>query len=183
MSKVSRLTKLVSTAFLALFLTACYVAPQVATPDQLAQVAPAPIEGNTGKYMSPYTSDGVLAEWVDKAINAKMGAAVGSAVGAYAGQKALENIPFVGGFLGEKAGNAAGRAIALEASGGLEFITASSDLSFDKIEDLAVYLYATYGMTEHFQDALEATWEIYPELKTGYYPAINRASQAVQPQL
>ncbi|MDB6114799.1 MAG: hypothetical protein JWQ62_1744, partial [Lacunisphaera sp.] len=73
-----------------------------AFPTASAVVAPKPIEGNTGKYMSPFTSDGVVAEWVDKAVKAKMGSAVGGAIGAYAGQKAMENIPFIGGMLGQK---------------------------------------------------------------------------------
>ncbi len=40
------------------------------------QVEGLAIEDNSGQYLSPYTSDGVTAEWVNKAINAKMGSAV-----------------------------------------------------------------------------------------------------------
>jgi hypothetical protein len=149
----------------------------MASPAELAANAPVPIQGNSGQYMSPYTSDGVLAEWVDKAVNAKMGAAIGSAAGAYAGRKALEHVPFIGGFLGQKVGNAAGRTIAIKASGGMEYIKATSDLSFHTMNDLAVYMYANYGGTENYQSALEATWELYPELKQGYFQAITSASR------
>lgn len=41
------------------------------------------IQGNDGRYLSRYTSDGVVAEWVNKAINNRMGSATGSAVGGH----------------------------------------------------------------------------------------------------
>lgn len=157
----------------------CMSTPQLATPSQLANISVKPIEGNSGEYMSPFTSDGVLAEWVDKAVNAKMGAAIGGTVGAYAGQKLAEQIPFVGSWLGQSLGNSAGRMIALEASGGEEFIKESSDLSFNSLSDLAVYMYANHSSSEHYQDALEATWEIYPDLKQSYMQALYAASSQV----
>ena len=151
----------------------------MATPQQLMAVAPQPIYGNTGEFMSPYTEDGVVAPWVDKAINAKLGAAIGSQAGAYAGRKLMENVPFFGGMLGEKVGNEAGRRIAIEASGGWEYIKGTSDLSFNTLDDLAVYIYAHHSAHPDFQKVLEATWEIYPELQTAYYPAIQNASRMV----
>jgi hypothetical protein len=155
-------------------------APQLAQPAQLAAVAPQPIYGNSGEFMSPYTEDGVVAGWVDKAVNAKLGAAIGSQAGAYAGRKLMENVPFFGGMLGQRVGDAAGRKIAIEASGGWEYIKASSDLSFNTIEDLAVYIYAHHSSHPDYQQVLEATWEIYPELQTAYMPAIQNASRLVQ---
>ncbi len=146
---------------------------QFAKPYEL--VAPTPIYGNSGKYMSPYTQDDVLAEWTDKAINAKMGAAIGRYAGAKVGQKALEQVPFIGGFLGQKAGEAAGRAIAIKMSGGWNYIKNTSDISFDSIDDMAVYLYVKYSDHEHYQQALTTTWEIYPELKKRYLAAIRDA--------
>ncbi|RDV28038.1 hypothetical protein DXV75_03475 [Alteromonas aestuariivivens] len=159
-----------------LVVTGCVSVPNLGTPAQLSMVAPTPIEDNTGAFMSPYTSDGVLAEWVDNAVNAKMGSAIGGAVGAYAGQKLAENIPFVGGWIGQSVGETLGRKVALEAAGGEEFIRESSDLSFNSVQDLAVYIYVNYSHTEHYQDALEATWEIYPELKHGYMQALYSAT-------
>ncbi len=130
------------------------------------------IEGTSGNFMSPYTSDDVLAEWVNSAINANIGATVGTglgaAAGAYAGEKALEQIPFVGGFLGgavgAEIGKSVGRETAISASGGWEAIRASSDRSFDDIHSMARYLKAKYGHTGNFADAMEATRQIYPEL-------------------
>lgn len=159
--------------FLVLSLTSCVTPPKIASPDQLT--APSPRLDNKGTVMCPYTQDGVLAEWVDKAINAKMGATIGKHAGTYAGQKAMENVPFVGGFLGSMAGEAAGRAIAIEASGGMEYIISTSDMSFDNIDDMAVYLYVKHSSHEHYQAGLDATMEIYPELKKRYSQALHQA--------
>lgn len=127
---------------------------------------------NQGKYMSPYTSDDVLAEWVNTAINANIGSTVGTGVGAtagaYLGEKALEQVPFVGGFLGgavgAEVGKNLGRETAISASGGWEAIRNSSDRSFDDISSMARYLKAKYGHTGNFSDAMNATRQIYPEL-------------------
>jgi len=44
--------------------------------------------------MSPYTSDEVVAEWVDKAISAKMGAAVGALSASLSGRPPAEELLF-----------------------------------------------------------------------------------------
>ncbi|AKH70750.1 hypothetical protein IMCC21906_03110 [Spongiibacter sp. IMCC21906] len=171
-----RAVKAALAVFFISLITACASTPQ-ATPAQLQAFAPTPIPDNSGEYLSPYTSDAVVAEWVDKAINAKAGSAVGGAVGAYAGQKALEQVPFVGSFLGKKLGQSAGRAIAIKSSGGMDYIKSTSDLSFDSAKDLSVYLYANYSTNEHYPEVLDATMAIYPELKESYYQHIMQASR------
>lgn len=136
------------------------------------------IEDNTGPFLSPYTSDGVVAEWVDKAINAKIGSATGSAVGAAAGQyaasKALENVPggaLVGGILGSKLGEETGRDAAIEASGGKHYMRQTSDLSFSSINEMTIWLLSVHGDKRNFTEVINATSEIYPELK----PALQQA--------
>ena len=169
--------KKISAILFALMLTACATGgPRIAAPNLIK--APQPIVGNTGKYMSPYTEDGTVAAWVEKGRNAGMGASLGGFVGAQAGQKVAENIPFVGGLLGQKLGETAGRAIALKMVGGEEFIRANSDLSFNSVNELAVYMYAKNSTHKDFAEALKLTQDIYPELKTAYYPAIISASAA-----
>ncbi|WP_420194778.1 carboxyl-terminal protease-like protein [Marinobacter sp. GH_1] len=130
---------------------------------------------NNGRFMSPYTSDGVLAEWVNLANNASMGATAGSAVGAvagaYAANKALDFVPFglgglVGGAVGAEVGKEVGRESAISASGGWEAIKASSDLSFDSLTDMARYLKRKYGSTANFTDAMRAATQIYPEFSS-----------------
>lgn len=169
--------KVLLTSLMLLSLYGCAAsAPRLAAPTTI--VAPQPIEDSTGAFVSPFTSDDVVAEWVAKAMNAKAGSAVGGYVGAKAGQKAMENIPFIGGWLGQKAGSAAGRAVALKAVGGMEFIKETSDLSFNTADELAVFMYAKHSTHPKYAKVLSATQEIYPEMKLGYYKAIQRASRA-----
>ncbi len=161
---------------LALSLSACATnSLKMARPEQIA--APQPIGDNSGAYMNPYTEDGVLAQWVDKAINAKLGASAGGALGSYAGQKAMENAPFVGGMLGQAFGENLGREVAIQSAGGWESIKGSSDSSFNSVDDLAVYLYARHSGDKHYQEALEATMEIYPDLRQHYMAAVLEASR------
>lgn len=141
-----------------------------------AQVEGLAIQDNSGEYLSPYTSDGVTAEWVNKAINAKMGSSVGSAVGAaagaYAGRKALESVPggsllgsLFGGMAGSKAGQNLGRDAAIQASGGWEYIRETSDLSFRSLNDMARWMTTVHGQKRNFQEVLKATLQVYPELQ------------------
>ena len=145
------------------------------SPDKIN--APPPISGNSGKYMCPYTSDGVVAEWVDKGMQARLGATVGSALGATAGTEVLKQIPLIGGWLGSKGGEAIGRKIAIDSSGGEDFIRKTSDLSFDSLDDLSVFMYVNYSGHNDYQKVLSLTEEIYPKLKKEYPKAIMAASK------
>lgn len=146
----------------------------VAAPSALT--APTPIEGSTGQYASPYTSDGVTAGWVTKSMQVKAGGQIGTVAGNYLGQKAAEKIPFVGGFMGKKVGAMAGRSIALQSIGGEAFIRSSTDLSFNSLPDMALYMYVNYSANPDYQKVLEATYAIYPEFQTAYLPALQAAS-------
>jgi hypothetical protein len=161
-------------------LAGCASGPDLLPPEALQ--SPTPIPDSSGEYVAPYTSDGVVAGWVEKAVNAKMGAAVGGTVGAFAGQQALKQVPFVGGILGQQAGQAMGRKIAVESSGGWEFIRESSDLSFTNASDLSVWLYVNYSTNEHYRAVLSATQEIYPELKETYHTHLMNASRVARAQ-
>lgn len=163
------------------FQTGCMMTAQYPSASEIK--APAPIEGNTGKYMCPYTSDDTVCEWVIAGRNAKMASQVGSAVGAYAGQKALEQVPFVGGFLGQKAGNAVGREIAIKSMGGLDAIVEGSDLSFDSVEDLAVFLYATHSDHADYAEVVKLLGELYPEYTQKAYYAIMNAPRIEVPSV
>lgn len=171
------LLALTSTLFLGACAAGGFAQPRMASPQQMALVAPEPIRGNSGEFMSPYTSDGTVAEWAEKATSAKMGAAVGGMAGRKLGEKAMENVPFFGGMLGQKAGEELGRKAAIEASGGWESIKGSSDLSFNNLQDMAIWMYANHSSHSHYQEALDATMEIYPDLKVTYQQALMQASQ------
>lgn len=132
------------------------------------------IEDSSGRYLSPITSDGVAAAWVEKSINASLGASVGGMAGAYAGQKALEQVPFVGGFLGNKLGAEAGRKIALNAAGGDAYMRETSDLSFNDINEMAGWLVQTHAGHAKFAEIMKAAGQIYPELNQAYMVALRR---------
>ena len=164
-------------------LSAC-VAP-LPPPEQV--LAPPPILNNSGEFMSPYTQDGVLAPWVDKAINVKLATTVGATAGSLIAQHAMGQIPFVGGILGGMAGDAVARSIAIQAIGGEDYLKSTSDISFHNLNDMSVYIYAKNSHHPAYADALSATMEIYPDLKNIYNgavasaPRIEMASQPVPP--
>lgn len=166
--------KVIAVAALSLMLAACATAPRMAPPQAIQ--APAPIVGNTGKFMSPFTEDGTVAKWVEKGRAASAGANIGGFVGAQAGAKLAENIPFVGGFIGQKVGETVGREIAINMVGGEAFIRETSDLSFDNIEDMALYMYAKNSTHKDYAQVLDLTQKIYPDLQKAYYPTIIKAS-------
>ena len=136
---------------------------------------PEPIQGNTGKYMCPYTADGTVTEWVVKAKNAKMFKDVFAAAGAYAGTQAVNAVPIIGGILGHWLGKKVGHEVAIQAAGGRNFIKSKSDLSFDNAEDEAVYMYARHSTQEEYLKVLKVTGSVYPELQKKYAKAIKKA--------
>ncbi len=141
-------------------------------------VAPQPIPDASGPFVSPYTSDGVLAEWVDQAVNADTGAFLGGAGGAYAGMELAGNDTgdrIAGAIIGLLIGMQLGRDLAIRAAGGWEGIRATSDLSFHDGGAMLVWMYAEHGDTEHYDGALRATFSIYPDLRGIYARAIRSA--------
>lgn len=138
--------------------------------------APEPIADSSGEYVCPYTSDGVVADWVVKGKYAGAGAAAGKAVGQEAGKSVVKSIPLVGGLFGGKVGESAGRAAAIEAAGGWDYIRETSDLSFNSIDDMMAYLYVNYYRSnEHWGDVIGYAGNIYKELKDeGRWRKISR---------
>lgn len=158
-----------------LFVCSCATVTPPPSPAELS--APSPIEGNSGKFMCPYTSDGTVCAWVEAGKNAKMGAQLGSALGSYAGQKAMEQVPFVGGFLGQKAGAAIGREVAIKSMGGMDAIKNGSDLSFNSIDNLIVYIYVNHSTHADYQSVTQLIGELYPDFKTRQLAAIHQAAR------
>ncbi|MCI2285042.1 hypothetical protein L3081_18650 [Colwellia sp. MSW7] len=138
-------------------------------------LAKAPIEGTDGKYVLPYTSDGVLTEWVEIAIDANIGEDLGGLVGSLLGRQLVGNVPFIGSTLGQNVGENIGRATAINAIGGIEVLKESSDLSFDSLEDMSRYLYKNHFSHPYYLPAIKATMVFYPELKGIYNEAIINA--------
>lgn len=153
-------------------------------PPPTSLVAPSPIPNNSGKYLCPYTQDEVLADWVDKAINAKLGAAIGNLLGAIAAAGEYEDDEEYEEddatrseriAQGARDGEQLGRDLAIALSGGWTYIRNTSDLSFNSFDAMAVYLYVKHSSHDHYYAALDATFQIYPELRLRYVDAIMRA--------
>jgi len=164
--------KIFVATFVALLFVGCGAPP--APPAPTALMVPTPILDNSGKFLFPYTQDAVLAEWTDKAIAAEGASDVGGAVGAYAGAKVMEQIPFIGGFLGQKAGESIGREIVISSAGGMDFIKETTDISFNNVSDYCVYAYVKFSSNEHYPNAMKAAGSLYSELK---YPTCTTAIQ------
>lgn len=149
---------------------------------QLRAAAPKPIEGNSGAFMSPFTSDGVTAEWVTKAMKVQASGDIGGAVGQVAADQLLSNIPFAGLFAG-KATKALARSAAMKSIGGEEFLKSSSDLSFNTLEDMAKYMYAFHSSHPEYARIVKATVAIYPDFATVYavYPQTPMPAPAEAP--
>lgn len=126
-----------------------------------------PIQGTTGKYMSPFTTDGTTSGWITKSMQVKATGQVAGLAGQYAAQKALENVPFVGMF-GKQIGEAAGRQVALQSIGGEAFLKETSDLSFATAQDLADYVKANHADHPQIGKVMEATWAIYPDVQQAW---------------
>jgi hypothetical protein len=161
----------------------------VGLPPAAALVSPSPIAGNSGQFMSPYTAAGAPAAWVAKTQGSAAGA-VGAMAGNYVGDKVAEQataklatmVPVPGlGMLAGRAAKAptaaAAKGAAQAAAGGGEaFIKSSSDLSFNSLQDLAIYLYVNHSSRPDYAAALAATAAVYPQFQASYLPAVQSAS-------
>ena len=136
--------------------------------------APPPLTNQTGAFFLPYTSKGELTGWASKALHAQIGAAVGEKAGEEAGKALVSRVPF-GGLLGGAARSKGKELGAVAAVGGPEFIKSSSDLSFNTLEDYAVYLHVKHANHAEFSKALATAIAIYPPLEKGYPAALKAA--------
>lgn len=146
---------------------------QIPLPSELS--TPNHHEDNTGRYMSPYTSDLVVAEWVDKAIDANIGSNLGGLIGTHLGEALLSEVPFIGSTVGKDVGEYAGYQMALSAIGGESFLKESTDISFDNFDDMSIYLYKHNSDHPSYLEAVKATMVLYPGLKKAYNSAIINA--------
>jgi hypothetical protein len=138
--------------------------------------APAPITNNSGKFLIPYTPDGQLTEWATKTLSTQVGAAIGAKAGEEAGKHLAAKVPFGGLASGlvKKKGKEMG---AVAAIGGMDFIKQTSSLSFNNLDDYAVYLHVTHANSGGYAQALAAAMAIYPSLEKGYDAAVKKAYQ------
>ncbi len=154
---------------------ACVSTTTLPPPRSLHRVTPR--RDNGGHYLCPYTQDHVLAEWVDMQIKGgafgKIGGGLGSGTAVAVGGSAMG----IWGVVLSKVGRSIGRAAAIRSAGGMENIRATSDMSFDRLDDLAVYIYQFYSAEDTYSDALAAAVLLYPKLEDRYIPAIQEAQK------
>jgi hypothetical protein len=139
--------------------------------------APEPRYNNKGKFLLPYTSEGEPTEWADKILQAEAAKFVGDKAGDMAVNALASKVPFgglAGGFVKKKAKESA----AVMAMGGKKFIKKTSDLSFNNLDDYAVYLQARHGSDPDFKMMLAAAMGLYPDLEHRYTIAVKKAYRA-----
>jgi hypothetical protein len=158
----------------------------LARPDKI--IATTPISGNSGNYMSPFTATGGIAPWAVKVEattdnGSDLAANVGGAVGQEVGRKALDFIPFgLGGMVGREVGSQAGRSATRTTIQprvpSAEEARATSDLSFNTADELAVYMYARHSSHREYARILALTKTVYPALARVYTSAIEQAAKS-----
>ncbi len=145
---------------------------------------PTNIDGNQGKYLSPYTSDEYFTEWIksvleetrdwqvpdlycrEREANKTRGITTSDVTGVQTRVREGGSIEGLRKCHRFEAGLAAG---------GWDKVRAQSDLSFAKVGDFAVYLHAKYGQTVGYPQVLAIVMSIYPELEKRYAGAVMRA--------
>lgn len=141
--------------------------------------APEPLKGVTGKYFLPYKADGELTAWAEKGlgVGSRVGAAVGEKAGETAGKALASKIPFGG--LAAGALKSKGKEIgAASALGGADAIKAGSELSFNALNDYAVYLFVRHGGDSNYKEVLSVAMALYPDLEGRFQGAIQDAYKA-----
>lgn len=143
---------------------------------------PVYIPNNQGRYMSPYTHDGVLADWVDKGVSVKAGSqlgktTLGATAGALGDHYGGDIIGILGRTIGQLVGNAAARAATMKRIGGYEYVQATSDISFNSLRAMAYFLRENYRRHPHFALAIDLTAEIYPEFGSNYAHWVKEAAR------
>lgn len=138
--------------------------------------SPEPIDGNGGKFMVPYTVSGAPTPWAEKALAAKTGAVAGTVAADKAMDQVTGKIPLAGLMRGKAKQKAAAESAAL-AAGGWTHIKDTSELSFDNVDELAVYLHVNYAAGGDLSGPLSVTMDIYPSLQKRYNGAIKNAQR------
>jgi hypothetical protein len=134
--------------------------------------APAPIATNKGKYLLPYKANGEMTEWAGKALNVE----VAKLAGEKAGDAVASKIPF-GGFASGLIKKKTKEVAAVTALGGMNFLKSTSELSFDSLNEYAVYLHVRHSTDANYKEVLAAAMALYPDLEGRFDGAVKEAYQ------
>lgn len=152
---------------------AAALATGCALPKPETLVSPTPMQGNSGKFLNPYLADGTLTPWAKKGVNSNRAA---TGVGAFAAGMAIDVFSPVGG--GDIAEGVAKQHAAIGAAGGKKYMKSTSDSSFKRRQDFAVFIYANHSTKTYYKKKLLPLLnEIYPGLEEHYYNDISKAKK------
>ena len=148
-----------------------------ALPKPETLVSPTPIQGDSGKFLNPYLADGTLAPWAKKGVG-KSRAAAG-----LAGFAAAEAISFFVPVaeVSTAAENTIKQTAAIGAAGGKKYMKSTSETSFKRRQDFAVYLYTNHSKTKLYKKTLALVAEIYPDMWAHYDGDIRKAKKKPKP--
>ena len=138
-------------------------------------VAPEPVADMGGKFFLPFDAEGNLTGWANKAVGAQVGAAVGAKAGEKAGSMLASKVPFAGGMLAMGAKKKGKELGAIAAVGGAKFVKESSSLSFNSIQDLALYMHLNCSGNADYIKGFAAAMALYPELEKTYEATVKKA--------
>ncbi len=138
---------------------------------------PEPAADSAGKFVLPYSENGELTAWAQKALTAQASAAIAGKASDKAVDQLAAKIPFGGALSGGMKSRGKGAA-AVAAIGGMPFIREASDRSFDSLDDYATFLHSQYAYRPDYKEALAAAMAIYPKLEKRYKPAVSKAYKA-----
>lgn len=143
--------------------------------------APEPVKGSGGKSLLPCKADGELSAWAEKdlGVGSQVGAAVGQKAGETAGKALASKVPF-GGLASGVLKNQGKEMGATAALGGMDAIKAASELSFNRLNEYAVYLFVRHGGDSNFKDVLAVATALYPDLEGRFQGAIQDAYKKAQ---
>ena len=151
-------------------------------PQQL--LSPTPRRDALGAYLVPYNTDGTLTEWARRALThhrerraARNEEARWRGAAIVAGYAVVREDPSV---LATKYRPAQWvdrrRPVALKASGGEAFMRATSDQSFDRLDDLIVYMYVNGKLPRH-REMEVLLRELYPKYRRGKASSLAAAEK------
>lgn len=143
--------------------------------------APEPVKGSGGKALLPCKADGELSAWAEKdlGVGSQVGAAVGQKAGETAGKALASKVPF-GGLASGVLKNQGKEMGATAALGGMDAIKVASELSFNRLNEYAVYLFVRHGGDSNFKDVLAVATALYPDLEGRFQGAIQDAYKKAQ---
>ena len=135
---------------------------------------PEPLDGARGEYLSAYRLDGSLTEWAQKMLEAKPdGFSFGDC------KKKSQKLTISGFSLGGGGkGSSCITKVAVKSAGGKRAVAKTTELSFERLDNLAIYLHAMHRNDETYEQALALTLTLYPELEDRYHRTILKAKIA-----